>query len=73
MLVVWCNECEVYCSEEEIGYYCPMNGHETWRGYRKLVKRRGYVCPGDRVFFSVSDYQEHIQKECGGASIYGCA
>ncbi len=64
-LVAWCPECKIWCPADEIGRTCPMDGHDTYSGFRKLIKRRGYVCPGDMVLLTKGAYLEHME-ECSG-------
>lgn len=52
-LVAYCLDCRHWLPETEIGQECPGGC------CRKLLKRRGYVCPGGGFFVSAHEYREH--------------
>lgn len=66
-IVAWCPECEIWDGGSAAGDSCPMEGHDTRSGSRKLVRRRGWVCREEdcfQVLFSKAAFCAH---SCGDA------
>ena len=62
-LVAWCPECLWFFPVAEAGTSCLGEDHDTQSGFRRLVKRRMWLC--SECHGAYCQHQDAESHECG--------